>query len=151
MRDVQTDAESGEPPAPGSVDESVPTVVERWISPFDPADDVDSLAFWLGADGAAWVIATCKATHRLNVYDASTGELERQITVRAPPPVSCNAPTAARFSAMPCSSSSPNHRTQAFALPTFAPMGMLGDDQGVTAFDWVDVRSTLSLPACGAS
>lgn len=60
-------------PQPPSIE-----IVERWESPRTPEDDVDSLAFWQNAEGA-WVFATTKATHRLNVYDAATGKLARTI------------------------------------------------------------------------
>jgi 3-phytase len=57
------------------VGEASVAVSETYRSSGYPADDVDSLAVWHGPAGEHWVLATAKATHRLLVFEATSGEL----------------------------------------------------------------------------
>jgi 3-phytase len=57
------------------VGETSVAVGETYRNSGYPADDVDSLAVWHGPAGEHWVLATAKATHRLLVFEAASGEL----------------------------------------------------------------------------
>ena len=48
-------------------------IVESFMTPLTPEDNVDSPALWMDADGKALLLATAKATGRLMKYDGDTG------------------------------------------------------------------------------
>ena len=48
-------------------------VREAFVATPRPADELDSLATWVDADGATKVIATGKSSHRLVIFDGDTG------------------------------------------------------------------------------
>ena len=52
---------------------ATPVIDEAFISPMQPADNIDSPAAWHAPDGTTWVIASAKATDRLVAYDGATG------------------------------------------------------------------------------
>lgn len=52
----------------------VTTVRERWVSPEDAHDEVDSLALYEGPSGRPTIVATAKASHRLMMFDLETGQ-----------------------------------------------------------------------------
>ena len=67
-------------------------VPERYVTPSLPAEEMDSLATWTAADGALWVIATAKSTHRLLVFNGATGALLHEVGVKGTLPGQFNRP-----------------------------------------------------------
>ena len=65
-----------------SIGAEAAAVSEAFLTPASPEDEIDSVATWTAPDGATWLIATAKETHRLVVYDADTGE--RRLHVGGP-------------------------------------------------------------------
>jgi len=55
------------------------TVPEAFATPMTPEDNIDSVASWTAPDGQVLLLATAKSTHRLVIYDGSTGELVRHV------------------------------------------------------------------------
>ena len=55
-------------------------VPEAFTTAATPAENVDSPASWRAPDGARWLIATAKDTHRLVVYDGGTGKPLRTVS-----------------------------------------------------------------------
>ena len=55
------------------------SVPEAFATPMTPQDNIDSVASWTAPDGRVLVLATAKATHRLVVYDGSTGAFVRHV------------------------------------------------------------------------
>jgi 3-phytase len=64
----------------GTIDAA--TVPEAFATPMTPDDNIDSVASWTAPDGQVLLLATAKSTHRLVVYDGTTGELVRHIGER---------------------------------------------------------------------
>ncbi|TKS53638.1 phytase [Luteimonas yindakuii] len=54
-------------------------VAEAFATPMTPEDNIDSVASWTDASGRVLLLATAKSTHRLVVYDGSTGAFVRHV------------------------------------------------------------------------
>ncbi len=112
-------------PAPAPVIHSVP---ETWVSAPTPAEELDSLASWTAADGATWLIATAKSTHRLVVYDGDTGERLRRVGEAGDGPGQFDRPNGiAVYGDHLFVVERDNHRVQVLSLPDFTPLGSFGD------------------------
>lgn len=104
-------------------------VPETWISDETPADELDSLAVWPGEDGQVWLVATAKATHRLAVFDAATGQRLRTVGERGAAAGQFNRPNGiATWGDLLFVTERDNHRVQALHLPDFVPLGEFGTD-----------------------
>ena len=57
----------------------VPTLRERYVTASDPAMNIDSVATHAGTDGLTWLFASAKEGDVIRVFDASSGELLRDI------------------------------------------------------------------------
>jgi 3-phytase len=119
-------------PAPAH---AAPVVVaERYVSRDWPDEELDSLATWSAGDGRAWVIASGKRSHRLSVFDADTGARLRTVGERGDGPgqfLRPNGLAVAEGIGAPAQATllvveRDNRRVQAFALPSFAPAGIIG-------------------------
>ena len=116
-------------PAPAAAAQAIPTVAETWESARTPAEEIDSLATWRTPDGDRWLIASAKSTHRLLVYDGSTGARLREVGGRGTAPGRFNRPNGLAVAGDHLFVvERDNHRVQVFALPGFAPLGSFGDD-----------------------
>ncbi|MEM7587789.1 MAG: phytase [Acidobacteriota bacterium] len=108
------------------------TLAEAWQSPFDEADNVDSVAFWQRTDGDAgvsWILATGKASHDLLVYDADTGELLRRVGTEGDAAQQFRRPNGIMVHGdWAIVVERDNHRVQMLKLPDFAPSVMIGAD-----------------------
>ena len=120
------------------------TVAEAWLSPFDEADNVDSVAFWQGeTEGttASWIVATGKESHGLLVYDADTGALVRRVGGEGDGPGQFRRPNGIMIAGdLALVVERDNHRVQVLLLPAFEPRGMVGVDvlrrpYGATVFE----------------
>ena len=118
------------PPAAGLATAPEPhTVAEAWESPRTPADELDSLATWTSPDGATWLLASAKSTHRLQVYDARDGRPLRSVGAPGKGLGEFDRPNGLAVSGDRLFVvERDNHRVQVFALPGFEPLGSFGDD-----------------------
>lgn len=115
------------PPAPAPKTAADAVVVEAWISDPVAGDELDSLVAWPTEDGQVWLIATAKATHRLALYDADSGQRLRTVGGPGSAVGQFNRPNGiAVFGDLLFVAERDNHRVQAFRLPEFAPLGAFG-------------------------
>ncbi|MBU8976628.1 phytase [Lysobacter sp. MMG2] len=119
------------PPATAQVATPEPrTVLERYVSPESAQDELDSLATWTAEDGATWLIATAKSTHRLVVFDADSGQRLRDVGGEGAKPGEFNRPNGiAVYGDYAFVVERDNHRVQVLSLPDFKPVGSFGDKQ----------------------
>lgn len=107
-----------------------PAVPERYVSVELPADELDSLAAWPTPGGGLWLLATGKASHRLTVFDAATGEVLRTVGGRGQAPGRFLRPNGvAVFGDLAFVTERDNRRVQVLRLPDFAPAGTFGEQQ----------------------
>lgn len=117
------------PPAPPPKSDADAVIDEAWISEPVPGDELDSLAAWPTESGQVWLIATAKASHRLAVYDADTGQRLRTVGGPGTGPGQFDRPNGiAVFGDLLFVAERDNHRVQAFRLPDFEPLGSFGAD-----------------------
>jgi 3-phytase len=106
------------------------TVLERYVSPESAQDELDSLATWTTEDGATWLIATAKSTHRLVVFDADTGKRLREVGGEGEAAGQFNRPNGiAVYGDSVFVVERDNHRVQVLSLPDFKPLGTFGDKE----------------------
>lgn len=120
------------PPAPVSpaLPSPPPTpVTEAYVGAEQPGDELDSLATWPTEDGAVWVVATAKTSHRLLVFDADTGEMLRTIGARGTAPGEFIRPNGiAIHGDLVFVSERDGRRVQVLRLPAFSPVATFGED-----------------------
>ncbi len=116
-----------EPPAAAVAPQRV--VPERFIAQDDPADELDSLTTWPSPDGATWLIATAKSTHRLVVFDGDTGRRLRDVGGKGTALGRFTRPNGiATFGDRLFVVERDNRRVQVMSLPAFTPLGSFGAD-----------------------
>jgi 3-phytase len=104
-------------------------VPETFLTPARPEDEIDSVATWTAPDGATWLIATAKETHRLVVFDADTGARRLDFGGPGKGPGQFNRPNGiATFGDLLFVVERDNHRVQVLRLPDFSPVAMIGAD-----------------------
>lgn len=107
-----------------------PVVAESYVSEAAGEDELDSLATWRHPDGAHWLIATGKSSHRLVVFDAETGTRLRNVGEKGHDPGQFTRPNGiAVVGDRLFVVERDNRRVQVFTLPTFAPLGSFGEAQ----------------------
>lgn len=103
-----------------------PVVPESWTSPTFAEADIDSLAFW---PGRHWVLATCKGSHEILVFDAATGRLVSRHGGPGDGPGEFRRPNGlAVVGDLLLVVERDNHRVQALDLPGLEPRGSFGQD-----------------------
>jgi 3-phytase len=106
------------------------SVAEAYVSDEAPGDELDSLATWVSEDGRTWLIATAKATHRLVVFDADSGERLREFGARGDAPGQFNRPNGvAVHGDMLFVVERDNRRVQALTLPGLEPLATFGEGE----------------------
>lgn len=122
-------------------------VPERYVSVPMPTDELDSLATWTGADGKTWLIGSGKASHRLSVFDASTGRLLRQVGEPGVQPGQFRRPNGLAVSGnLLFVAERDNHRVQVLRLPDFTALGVFGADELRAPYGlWVERRPDTSM------
>jgi 3-phytase len=110
------------PPAP--VAQAV--VEEAYVAAGEAGDELDSLATWTTEDGATWLIATAKRSHRLLVLEADSGETLRRF---GGPGVFKRPNGIAVHGDLLLVAERDNHRAQAFRLPDFEPLAVIGEGE----------------------
>ena len=116
---------------PGATAQAAPPriVGERYISPPQPGEELDSLATWLHPDGSTWLIATAKSGHRLVVFDADSGQRLREVGGKGEALGQFKRPNGiAVLDDRLFVVERDNRRVQVFALPEFRPLGSFGGD-----------------------
>ena len=104
-------------------------VPEAFITPATPAENVDSPASWRAPDGTRWLIATAKDTHRLVVYDGSTGKQLRTVSGPGSELGQMQRPNGiAVTDDLVLVVERDNRRVQVFQLPDFTPLLVFGAD-----------------------
>ncbi|NJN64617.1 MAG: phytase [Acidobacteria bacterium] len=99
-------------------------VPETYVNDAFRRDDVDSLAVW---PARSWLIATAKATDRLLVFDAATGELRDTVTL--PGGSAFDRPNGiAVHGDRLFVVERDNHRVSVLALPDHTPLATFGAD-----------------------
>lgn len=107
----------------------IPHVVvpEAFVTTATPAENVDSPASWRAPDGARWLIATAKDTHRLVVYDGATGAPLRTVSGPGTAPGQMRRPNGiAVVDDLVLVVERDNRRVQVFQLPGFDPLLAFG-------------------------
>ncbi|MCH6483997.1 phytase [Pseudoxanthomonas sp. LH2527] len=104
-------------------------VPEAFITAATPAENVDSPASWRSPDGTRWLIATAKDTHRLVVYDGSTGKQLRTVSGPGSELGQMQRPNGiAVIDDLVLVVERDNRRVQVFQLPDFKPLLVFGAD-----------------------
>jgi 3-phytase len=102
-------------------------VPEAFLTAVTPAENVDSVASWRAADGERWLIATAKDTHRLVVYDGSTGKQLRIVSGSGTEIGKMQRPNGiAVIDDLVLVVERDNRRVQVFQLPDFTPLLAFG-------------------------
>ncbi len=124
----QPAADSVPPPSAADVAEGATPavrVVEAFLTPMTPQDNIDSPASWTRADGEVWLIATAKATDKLVVYDVQTGKHLRDVGSTGTAPGQFDRPNGIAVSGdLVFVVERDNHRVQVLQLPDFRPLGV---------------------------
>lgn len=106
------------------------TVGEVFVTEENPADELDSLATWTGGDGATWVIATAKSSHRLVVFDGDSGERLRTVGRKGKAPGEFTRPNGVLvYGDRVFVAERDAPRVQVLRLPDFRPLGSFGEQQ----------------------
>lgn len=117
-------------PSPAPTGPSPAMVPERYVSAEVPGTELDSLATWPAEDGRTWLIATAKASHTLEVFDADSGLWLRSVGGKGAAPGQFLRPNGiAVFGNRVFVAERDNHRVQVLSLPDFAPLGTFGAAQ----------------------
>ncbi|HEY0334740.1 MAG TPA: phytase [Stenotrophomonas sp.] len=104
-------------------------VTEAFLTPYAPADNLDSPAAWRAPDGRRWVIATAKGTHQLVVFDGDSGTRLRAVGGKGAALGQLDRPNGvAVIDDLLFVVERDNHRVQMFSLPTFEPLAVFGSD-----------------------
>ncbi len=112
-------------------DRRAPVVVgETFVSQAADEDELDSLATWRHPDGAQWLIASGKSSHRLVVFDAETGTRLRTFGSKGSDPGRFKRPNGLAVAGDRLFVvERDNRRVQVFSLPDFVPLGSFGEAQ----------------------
>ena len=113
-------------------DDQLPPVVmtERYFTPRDTVDNVDSPAVWHSDDGNHWLLATAKETDVVLVFDASSGELIDRVGGSGAGPGMLERPNGiAVINNIALVVERDNARVQVFSLPAFTTLGFIGETE----------------------
>ncbi len=114
--------------APNTADAVV--VTESYVSEKVDGDELDSLAAWTADDGATWLIASAKSSHRLVVFDVDSGQRLRTVGGKGAAPGEFMRPNGvAVFGDLLFVVERDNRRVQVLRLPGFEPLGSFGEDE----------------------
>jgi 3-phytase len=106
------------------------TVGEAYVSAEQAGDELDSLATWPTEDGATWVVATAKNSHRLLVFDVDSGELLRTVGERGTGPGQFIRPNGiAIHGDLAFVSERDGRRVQVLQLPALSSVGTFGEGE----------------------
>jgi 3-phytase len=101
-----------------------PVVAEAYVTAADEPLNIDSVAVHAGVGGATWLFATAKTGHVIRIYDAATGAHVRDLGLQGNGVGEFLRPNGVvAQDGLLIVVERDNHRVQAFALPTLAPLG----------------------------
>ena len=104
-------------------------VPEAFATPMTPEDNIDSVASWTAPDGQVLLLATAKSTHRLVVYDGSTGAFIRHVGERGAGPGQFDRPNGiAVVDDLAFVVERDNRRVQVLRLPDMRAVATFGAD-----------------------
>lgn len=130
LPETTTTIPSGASPATGPGDSGAFTVAERYLSEADGSDELDSLATWPRPEGGTWLIASAKATDRLVVFDADSGERLHEVGGPGTGHGRFDRPNGlAVHGDLLFVVERDNARVQVLSLPGFEPLGSFGEAQ----------------------
>ena len=105
-------------------------VPEAFATPMTPQDNIDSVASWTAPGGQVLVFATAKSTHRLVVYDGSSGGFVRHVGERGAGPGQFDRPNGIAVAGdLLFVVERDNRRVQVLALPDLQPVAQFGSDE----------------------
>ena len=108
--------------------DTIPALTPLWISEKHPAADMDSPAAWRAPSGQVWVIATAKKGNVLYVIDGVSGKSLRTVGTAGTRVGQFARPNGvAVWGDVALVVERDNQRVQAFQLPSFKSIGMIGD------------------------
>jgi 3-phytase len=127
------------PDMPGSLSETgnrqIVQISEAYQSASFPEDDIDSVAIWHGSEQQHWLIATAKATHRILIFDASSGAFLRAVGGPGKGLGEYQRPNGiAVIDSNLVVVERDNHRIQVLKLPDLSPLGRMGSDDLVRPY-----------------
>lgn len=107
---------------------SYPVITERYLTPRNEDDNVDSIASWHTPPDRHWLLATAKSSHQIIVYDARDGSILQKFggpgsdagRFRHPNGISVIDNLALIVER-------DNRRVQVLTLPDFTPLGSFGE------------------------
>ncbi|NZA28300.1 phytase [Luteimonas sp. SJ-92] len=106
------------------------TVEEVFVTEQNRDDELDSLATWIHPDGATWVIATAKSSHRLLVFDGDSGERLRDVGRHGGAAGEFTRPNGLMvYGDHVFVTERDAPRAQVLELPEFRPAGSFGEQQ----------------------
>ena len=113
----------------------VATINESFFTTEQPRENIDSPAAWHGPDGRHWLLATSKAGHTVNIYDATNGVMLRRAGGPGDGPGQFNRPNgiwvAGDYALVV---ERDNHRVQILGLPGLDPVATFGADELVKPY-----------------
>lgn len=109
--------------------DSVVVVREKYITPFDSADNVDGPAIYHGPDSTHWLLATAKDPDVVIVYDAATGAVVRRVGGSGTGKGQMRRPNGILVlgDSLVLVVERDNARVQGFRLPSFESLGTFGE------------------------
>ncbi|MCF7799543.1 hypothetical protein K9L05_02555 [Candidatus Babeliales bacterium] len=116
------------------------TISADFFTQRDKDNNIDSLAIWHGFDGQDWLLATAKATAKIIIYDAATGEFIQEFGTPGNKIGEFSRPNGIfvidNFAFV---TERDNKRVQVFSLPDCSSLGFIGEDTlkrpyGITIF-----------------
>ena len=107
----------------------VPVVAERYVTPSDPAMNIDSVATHGLGGGGAWLFATAKEGHVIRIYDAASGEHLRDLGAPGAGPGELRRPNGILAAdGMLIVVERDNARVQIFSASGLEPVTSFGED-----------------------
>lgn len=105
-------------------------VDEAFLTASTPDDNVDSPTSWQAPDGATWLLASAKGSHRVLVYDGDSGASLRQVGEKGKDLGEFKRPNGvAVIDDLLFVVERDNRRVQVLRLPGFEALGAFGRDE----------------------
>ncbi len=117
------------------IEDTIPKIKETYLSKWDDKDNVDSPAFYSTPEGENWLIATCKESHDLVIYNAENGNIIKRVLKPGKNAGELQRPNGIWVIDNICAIvERDNHRVQVFQLPTFESLGFIAEDKLINPY-----------------
>ena len=122
---------------------NVPFVTERYVTVDNPTMNTDSVASWVPDSGTAWLFATSKDQHLIEIFDASTGMHLRNLGGPGSGPAQFQRPNGILvLDDLLLIVERDNRRVQIFSLPALESIASFGDDDLIKPYGaWLQATS----------